>query len=41
LSRLSPEKLDRRRRELLADEQDPSVRAEWDIATGDTEMNAR
>ena len=41
LSRLSPEKLDRRRRELLADEQDPSVRAEWDIATGDTEMTAR
>ena len=41
LSRLSPEKLDRRRRELLADEQDPSVRAEWDIATGDSDMTAR
>lgn len=34
LSRLSPENLNRRRGELLADEQDPSVRAEWDIATG-------
>ena len=34
LSRLSPEKLDRRRRELLAYEQDPSVCAEWNIATG-------
>ena len=41
LSRLSPENLNRRRGELLADEQDPSVRAEWDIATGDTEMTAR
>ena len=41
LSRLSPEKLDRRRRELLANEQDPSVRAEWDIAAGDSEMTAR
>ena len=34
LSRLSPEKLDRRRAELLAYEQDPSVCAEWNIATG-------
>ena len=41
LSRLSPEKLDRRRAELLAYEQAPSVRAEWDIATGDSDMTAR
>jgi hypothetical protein len=34
---LSPEKLDRRRAELLAYEQDPSVRAEWDIAPGDSD----
>ena len=41
LWRLSPEKLDRRRAELLAYEQDPSVRVEWDIATGDSDMTAR
>ena len=41
LSRLSPEKLDRRRAELLAYEQDPSVCAEWNIATGDSDMTAR
>ncbi len=32
LQRLSPEAFAQRRRELSADEQDPSVRAEWELA---------
>lgn len=41
LSRLSPEAFGRMRHVLLADEQDPSVRAEWDTASGDAELAAR
>jgi epoxyqueuosine reductase len=41
LSRLSPEALERQRQTLWANEQDPSVRAEWDIASGDAELAAR
>ena len=41
LSRLSPEAFERQRQTLWANEQDPSVRAEWGIASGDAEMVAR
>ena len=38
LSRLSPQKFDEKRCELLPSEQDPTVRAEWDIAVGEAAM---
>ena len=40
LSRLSPQKFDKKRCELLPSEQDPTVRAEWDIAVGEAEAVA-